>query len=226
MPSVKQYEDLKWTIEALFEESLKYSTRNEFRKTSKGAYYVARTNGIINEICYHMVERVKFFGPEHHNFKWTNEMLQEEALKYDTRWGFIEGSSSAYAISLRRGVLDIICRHMERGHKPRRTDSELREEALKYSSRADFKKNSSASYSAAIERGILDEICEGLSRRTYLSGENSATFKWTNEKLAKEALKYKTKREFRENSGSASLTASRRGTLDEICAHMPPPAKG
>ena len=44
---------------------------------------------------------------------WTNEELQLEALKYKHKKEFIEKSSSAYAISWKRNILDSICTHMK-----------------------------------------------------------------------------------------------------------------
>lgn len=43
---------------------------------------------------------------------WTNEELKDEALKYDTKVAFKTTSSSAYAISWKRGILQEICTHM------------------------------------------------------------------------------------------------------------------
>ena len=39
-----------WTKELLQEEALKYKTRNEFNKGSKGAYKAAHRKGILDDI--------------------------------------------------------------------------------------------------------------------------------------------------------------------------------
>ena len=44
--------------------------------------------------------------------------------------------------------------------------------------------------------------------------------KWTIDKLKEEALKYKTKTEFKEKSGGAYSTAQKTKLLNEICNHM------
>ena len=44
--------------------------------------------------------------------------------------------------------------------------------------------------------------------------------KWTHEKLAEEAKKYNSKKDFKLFSHSAYVTAVRNGVLDEICNHM------
>lgn len=45
-------------------------------------------------------------------------------------------------------------------------------------------------------------------------------FIWTKELISQEAKKYKTRKEFAENSPSAYAVASRKKILDEVCAHM------
>lgn len=44
--------------------------------------------------------------------------------------------------------------------------------------------------------------------------------KWTNKALLEEAIKYSTKKDFRENSNSAYVISLRNNILDEICSHM------
>jgi len=44
--------------------------------------------------------------------------------------------------------------------------------------------------------------------------------KWTKERCYKEALKYKTRTNFRKSSSSAYIRARKEGWLDEICEHM------
>lgn len=47
------------------------------------------------------------------NKKWTNNMLEQEALKYKYKKDFMINSSSAYTISCRRKLIDKICKHMK-----------------------------------------------------------------------------------------------------------------
>ena len=44
--------------------------------------------------------------------------------------------------------------------------------------------------------------------------------KWTHKKLAEEAKKFQTKKDFKMFSHSAYVTAVKNGVLDEICSHM------
>ncbi len=90
-----------WTIAMLQEEALRYSTKIKFKKTNPSAYGIAIMRGIIDSICGHMSG----------NIKWTKEMLQEEALLFQSRSDFKNGSS-AYSSARRRGMIDEICGHM------------------------------------------------------------------------------------------------------------------
>ena len=68
----------KWTELAIREEALKYSTRNEFKKASNGAYTAARRLGIYEEVTSHMVCGAKVAS--YKNRKWTEQVIREEAL--------------------------------------------------------------------------------------------------------------------------------------------------
>jgi predicted small metal-binding protein len=99
------------------------------------------------------------------------------------------------------------------------TLEKLQEEALKYSFRSEFSKYSWNAYCAAQRRGVLSNICSHM-HFVDQSGENHPGFKWTREKLQKEALKYKTKSEFRENNCGAYRASIAKNILDDICTHM------
>ena len=60
---------------------------------------------MIDEVYQHMELR---------RIKWTDEMLREEALKYDSRTEFSKANRSAYSIAAKRGIIDALCQHMER----------------------------------------------------------------------------------------------------------------
>lgn len=96
-------------------------------------------------------------------FKWTNEMLIEEALKYDTRKKFEKGNNKAYQASYKKGILDDICSHMIGNIKW--SYEMLREEAFKYNTRNDFSKGNWTGYVISHKRGILDDICSHMVRQ-------------------------------------------------------------
>ena len=89
----------------LREEALKYHSRNEFRNANVNAYQRALKRDIIDDVCQHMELGRK-------QVKRTDEMLQEEALKYHSRNEFRNASSSAYRTAFRRGIIDEVCQHM------------------------------------------------------------------------------------------------------------------
>jgi hypothetical protein len=88
------------------------------------------------------------------------------------------------------------------------------EEALKYRSRTEFFKASKGSYLAALRNSWLDDICNHMEYRTHLNK------KWTKASCAKEAQKFKTLKEFRENSASALNAIYANNWWDEICSHI------
>ncbi len=93
------------------------------------------------------------------------------------------------------------------------TKEKCHEEALKYETRTEFYKSSTA-YGCAKRNKWLDEIC---SHMIEIKKPNRY---WTKEQCHEEALKYKTKVDFRKNSQSAYSTANKNKWLDEICSHM------
>lgn len=87
--------NLKWTKEAVFEESKKYHTINEFRKNCNTAYVVARKNKWLKDM--HWLEKV---------LKWTKEAVFEESKKHSNRSEFFNGNSVAYRVALKNKWLD------------------------------------------------------------------------------------------------------------------------
>jgi len=80
-------------------------------------------------------------------------------------------------------------------------------------SRKDFENKSQPAYHAAQRLNILDEFFPkyAISDKKY---------KYSNEDLAKFALQFNTKTEFRNANGSMYNAAYDRGILNEICSHM------
>src|ERR1035437_7856371 len=94
----------------------------------------------------------------------------------------------------------------------------LSREARKYKTRGDFQKFSKGAYLAALRRGILDKSCSHMPARIDTSGKNNPAFKWSLKKIQKEALNYKTRKEFFLKNGSAYNAAIREGVLDRVCS--------
>ncbi len=99
------------------------------------------------------------------------------------------------------------------------TKEAIKKEALKYKTRNEFKKSNGSSYRAAIKLSILGEVCIHMPQNASI-GKLPPNFKWTEALLIAEALKYKTKKEFRLKSSGAYKRARQIDILNKICSHM------
>ena len=198
-----------WTYERCKEEALKYKTKTEYQKNSKGSYNSSRNNGWFDEICSHMINHIdnKSYG------YWTYERCKEEALKYKTRTEFKKNSAGACKSSIVNKWYEEICLHMiipkKRIHNYW-TYERCKEEALKYKTKLEFKINSKAYY-PSIRKFWINDICSHMPSRYY---------EYSKEECLKEALKYKTRTDFRENSVSIFGCCVKNNWIDELCNHM------
>lgn len=87
-------------------------------------------------------------------------------------------------------------------------------EALKYKNRSEFVKHSSSAYHRAILDGFLDQIC------THMTSRWKPYRYWSFKQCQKEALKYKTKVQFKTNNSSAYSLCQKRGWIPRVCSHM------
>lgn len=99
------------------------------------------------------------------------------------------------------------------GNIVRLTEAVCAAEAKKYNHRGDFQKNSFSEYKAAWSGGFLDKICAHMTKKKIES-------KWTYERCADEAKKYKTRTEFQKGSSGAYNAAYKNKWLPDICGHM------
>lgn len=89
-------------------------------------------------------------------------------------------------------------------------------ESIKYPTRRQFKLGSNKAYQAALRGGWLDEICKHMSNPQKPSGY------WDFIRVHTEALKYKTRNDFRVYSMSAYKVAIEKNWIDVVCSHMVP----
>lgn len=196
-----------------FEECLKiakkYKSRGEFSKNARNVYMTAYNNGWLDEICSHMKTNTKPNG------YWTYDNCKKSALDCKSRSEFMRKSPSAYSIACREGWITEICSHMVRP-LPKRfwTKERCLSEAQKYKSRKDFFIKSNSAYSAASKQGWIKDICKHMPYQQKEPGY------WTKDKCRIEALQYKTKAEFRQQSSSAYVATKRNGWIKELCSHM------
>ena len=142
--------------------------------------------------------------------KWTINTASNEALKYNTRSDFHDGSSGAYYHLSRQRLLDEHCKHMTK-RNIKWTEPAIRAEALKYSSRNAFKKGCSGGYQKALKLGIITEVCAHMA-----FVQSQYTFK----ELQEVAAQYTTKGMFKDKSYGPYQAACRKGIIDDITSHM------
>ena len=138
--------NLKWTKEAVFEESKKYGTRNEFKKNSN-AYQVAVRKKWLDEMPWLMIVG--------HYVKWTKEAVFEESKKYHTINEFRKNCNTAYIVAHKNKWLKDM-HWLEKVLKW--TKEAVFEESKKYSNRSEFFNGNSVAYRVALKNKWLDEM--------------------------------------------------------------------
>lgn len=93
----------KWTKDLAKEVALKYTSRGDLKKYDNGAYIWIRRNGLLEELCSHMVSKFACWG---------KGQAFIEALKFTTRNDFQRNGRGAWQWLHRRGLLDDACKHM------------------------------------------------------------------------------------------------------------------
>ena len=144
-----------WTKDLIEKESIKYTTKYEFRLGNNGAYQAAKYRNILDDVCTHM----------NGNIVWDDEKLKIEALKYNSRSEFFNNSNKAYKAATRHNILDDVCSHMI-NKNIYWSNEMIKDEALKYNSRSEFKYNCIRGYTAAQHRGILKDICNHMKYKS------------------------------------------------------------
>jgi len=90
-----------WKIrENIMSEAMKYKTKGEFQEKSLTAFLAAYKYGYIDEMEW-LVTR------KHHKWGyWTYKTIEAEAMKYNTKTEFFNGSQTAYKAALKLGIID------------------------------------------------------------------------------------------------------------------------
>jgi hypothetical protein len=121
------------------------------------------------------------FLNNHPNTHWpmaSNDELEAEASKYDTRTEFARGSNRAYIQVLDRNQNEILDRVF--GVKPlswhQRPDENVIAEGRKFESRTDFDGLASMAYREAYKRELLDTIFEG--KEPFQKSDEDVVYLW------------------------------------------------
>jgi hypothetical protein len=187
-----------WTFDKVKEEAVKYNNSKEFKLNSYSAYSTAVSKKWLKDITSHFI----LLGNSYSRFVYAIEFSDNHSyigLTYD-----VEKRKKEH---LRDGR---VFNHVEKtGIYPifiQLTEVPVTKEQSK-----------------ELEQFYLDEyISKGWnilnSKKAGALGGNNV--KWTFEKLKEEALKYTTKKEFRDSNSSAYSTAKKQKILGIICSHM------
>jgi hypothetical protein len=203
----------------LQEETNKYITRKEFRENNHAAFIAAYRMNILDKLFKNhpnngYSKKQKLSG------YWTEEKLQEEVNKYETRDEFQKNNIKAYQAAQRRQILDKLFKnHSNNGYSENQkrlgywTEKTLQEEANKYKTRDEFQKNNASAYVTARNKNILDNLFKNHSNNGY-SDKQVIYGYWTEKTLQEEANKYKSRQEFRNKNNPAYSAATRKKLLD------------
>lgn len=190
-----------WNSDALKVEAQKFNCRISFRKNSPYAYYRAGRLGLLASICAHMP---KYSAKP---TKWDFDTAKAEALKFNSRMAFENGSPGAYHQARKSGWLDSICSHMPSCNNRKITKELILSEAMKFQTRSEFFNGAASLYNSAKKLGLFDEATEHMQKVfTY----------WTEDLILAEAAKYSTTVEFMANCSKGYWAAKRHGLLDKV----------
>lgn len=203
-----------WTKERFIVECEKYGNFTNLLKNNASAVESARKAGFLNEVMF-----LLNWGERKTNrlsIKWTKNMCVEEALKYKCRGEWEKKSNKSYSAARRFGWYDECVAHMPFKIKPFGywTFECCMEEALKYNVKERWKQNSKSSYAAARANNWYDKCTAHMVEVKKPRGY------WTKERCFEEALKYKTKTEWKENNQVSMNAARKNSWLEECTAHM------
>lgn len=183
-------------------EALNYSTISLFTKNSMYAYNVARENGWLDEICQHMTRIGNWFNKCIYAYEFS-----DNSVYIGLTYNFEERKHAHLNVNGKK--LSSVTKHMiVCGIIPKAI------KLTNYISVNDAIKLEKIFVNKYYEDGwqILNEIKTG--------GIGGSIIKWTKENCKKEALKYKTRNDFRIKSSGAYDAAHKHKWLNEITEHM------
>lgn len=184
---------IKWTKEAVFEESRKYFIVTEFMNNAVTAYTIAKNNNWLTEMDWLAPSKRKPSG-----YWKIKENVINESKNYKSVTEFQRKNSRAFDSAKLNGWLDEMDWLAKTNRKPVgywKEKNNVFEESKKYNNRSDFCEGCYLAYITAKNNGWLNEM-------TWLKKtRNSPKGYWEDkEKVFKEARKYKYKSEFRHNN--------------------------
>jgi predicted GIY-YIG superfamily endonuclease len=96
--------------------------------------------------------------------KWNFNNVKNEALKYNSRKDFAQGSPGAYGAAKKYGWFDEITKHMNKSKTAKRSYDEIKKVASQYNSPSEFKLNDYGAFLAARKYGWYDDVTSHMKR--------------------------------------------------------------
>ena len=145
---------------------------------------------------------------------WKNiKNVLEESKKYSSRTEFKKKSQSAYNVARNMDILDKMYWLNNSKKRPIgywKVKEHVMEEAKKYKTKEEFKNGCVSAFLAAHRYGYINEMDWMVKQKQHKNGY------WTYNTIEKEAIKYKTKTEFKKKSPSAYMHALNLGIIDDF----------
>lgn len=188
-----------WTKELCHIEAIKYNNRTDFCTQSSGAYNYSKRNGFLDEICIHMIN----IGNRYKKCIYVYEFSDNCAyigLTYN-----LEKRHS----DRKKFKKDQVTKHIKKTSiqpiRKQLTDYINVDEAIKLEGfYVEFYKNNGWQILNVAKTGSI----------------GNGIIKWTKEECYKEALKYKSRTDFKCNSISAYNSSKNHKWLNDVCSHM------
>jgi len=191
-----------WTKEKCHEEALKYKTKTDFMKKSATAYVTSGVFGWKDEICSHMV----IIGNRHIRCVYAVEFSDNSAyigLTYDIKKRFddhindVEWNTSSVLKHIKEtGIIPVV--------------KQL----------SNFISLNEVSKLEGIKKEEYENNGWIILNKAKCGNTGGNTVKWTKVNCLKEALKYKSRNEFKHGNENAYTASIRNKWLDEISIHM------
>lgn len=197
---------VKWTHNAVIEESHKYEYKCEFRKKASGAHQTASENDWLKEMTWLKDKK------RPHNY-WTKERVFEESHKYSNKKDFENNAKTAFLKAMSNGWLPLMkwLKPLPLGKISKWTREAIIEESKKYTSRTEFAINSPTAYQHACEDKTIFKEMPWIKEKKKPDGY------WdVKEHVLEESKKYKNRTEFSIGAFTAWRKAKDYGWIDEI----------
>lgn len=210
----------KWTYEKIKEESLKYTTRNDFRLGSSGAHSAARKMGIMSEVTEHM-------GKSKCERQYTKEEILKSARKYKNQRDWKDNEVSIFRCaqgykkpnkSKEEMEFWFECiSHMEYIFKPNGywTYERCKEVSKKFKTLKELREDTQ--HHEVYQRIYKNGWTELLSHMEHSKKPDGY---WTYENCRKTALKYDDRGELSKNEGACYSTITKNNWY-ELISHIP-----